>query len=317
LKSLIVIIFLLLGMTSTSHAGFEPETYSFSPTIGFYDFDSHQGLKTGVAMGLRVSRYLTSRLAVEALGLLISAEAKTDEIAEHRNVAGLLYNIDGLYHFPVGDKWRPFLAVGFGGITVKGNVTGENNNLGLNYGGGIKYLLSDQVALRADIRQVLVNDSHIEHDMFYTMGLEVAWGGRPHHAKGRAMAGTDLNISSPQIETKETKPDKGRAIVDLPPTPAVLLTMKSTVSDTTIVSAGGIALADSDKDGVPDSHDLCANTASGVGVDQDGCAIDSDSDGVSDHLDKCSATPAGLMTDKRTLCQTAAIIVQIPLRAWS
>jgi len=42
------------------------------------------------------------------------------------------------------------------------------------------------------------------------------------------------------------------------------------------------AFLDSDKDGVPDSKDKCANTKAGVKVDEDGCPIDSDNDGMPD-----------------------------------
>jgi OOP family OmpA-OmpF porin len=44
---------------------------------------------------------------------------------------------------------------------------------------------------------------------------------------------------------------------------------------------------DTDKDGVPDKKDKCANTPKGVKVDATGCPIDADGDGVPDYLDKC------------------------------
>ncbi|HEY6011784.1 MAG TPA: OmpA family protein [Nitrospirota bacterium] len=56
--------------------------------------------------------------------------------------------------------------------------------------------------------------------------------------------------------------------------------------------------ADSDKDGVPDSADKCANTPADVKVDDNGCPLDSDKDGVPDYLDKCADTPSGSRVDK-------------------
>ena len=58
-------------------------------------------------------------------------------------------------------------------------------------------------------------------------------------------------------------------------------------------------LADSDRDGVPDTSDRCPGTAKGVAVDRWGCPKDSDGDGVYDHLDQCPNTPAGVRVDKR------------------
>ncbi|KXI30238.1 OmpA family protein [Paraglaciecola hydrolytica] len=50
---------------------------------------------------------------------------------------------------------------------------------------------------------------------------------------------------------------------------------------------------DSDKDGVYDDADKCANTPVGNKVDASGCDIDSDNDGVLNTIDLCPNTPAG------------------------
>ena len=55
---------------------------------------------------------------------------------------------------------------------------------------------------------------------------------------------------------------------------------------------------DSDGDGVLDSKDKCADTPSGVKVDNMGCPMDSDKDGVFDGMDRCPQTPAGVAVDK-------------------
>ena len=49
--------------------------------------------------------------------------------------------------------------------------------------------------------------------------------------------------------------------------------------------------ADTDKDGVIDKKDKCANTPPGVKVDATGCPIDTDTDGVADYIDKCPQQP--------------------------
>lgn len=49
---------------------------------------------------------------------------------------------------------------------------------------------------------------------------------------------------------------------------------------------------DSDKDGVLDKFDLCANTPIDVRVDDMGCPFDSDGDGVADYMDECPNTPS-------------------------
>jgi opacity protein-like surface antigen len=56
-------------------------------------------------------------------------------------------------------------------------------------------------------------------------------------------------------------------------------------------------LKDSDKDGVPDRNDFCADTPRGAKVDEKGCPVDSDGDGIYDGLDKCPYTPPGTKVD--------------------
>ena len=54
---------------------------------------------------------------------------------------------------------------------------------------------------------------------------------------------------------------------------------------------------DTDKDGVYDGIDQCADTPAGIKVDEKGCPVDTDKDGVDDSKDKCPDTPAGAVVD--------------------
>ncbi|WDD97047.1 di-heme oxidoredictase family protein [Thalassomonas actiniarum] len=67
-----------------------------------------------------------------------------------------------------------------------------------------------------------------------------------------------------------------------------------------MAQGAGIAIADSDNDGVADPIDLCPNTPPGTQVDASGCpatVTDSDNDGVIDSLDLCPDTPPGTQVD--------------------
>ncbi len=296
MKQIIAIIFfLLLSFTTTSHAEFKAGTYSFTPTLGLYSFDPHQKLKSSALAGLRISRYLNPRWAMEAVALYVPTESKIKPGSDDE-VSGILYNIDGLYHFPIGAKWVPFLAAGVGAMTLGGNDTGADTNLVLNYGGGIKYLYSEQMAIRADIRQVLVDDNSTEHNMVYTLGLEFFWGSK---RPTKSLAKLD-RPDSPNTIVQQKTPDDTTEVPDKPTTEAKPepKTETALVSKTPTVSAGAAVKADADKDGVPDDRDFCANTPVGVVVDQDGCPVDSDGDGTPDYLDKCPGTAKGLITDK-------------------
>jgi OOP family OmpA-OmpF porin len=56
---------------------------------------------------------------------------------------------------------------------------------------------------------------------------------------------------------------------------------------------------DSDRDGVEDKYDTCAQTPPGVIVDVNGCELDTDEDGIVNSQDSCPATPIGLAVDKQ------------------
>ncbi len=62
-------------------------------------------------------------------------------------------------------------------------------------------------------------------------------------------------------------------------------------------SVGKVRGKDSDKDGVPNKIDKCANTPMGVKVDTLGCPLDTDKDGVYDYKDKCPNTPTKARVD--------------------
>ncbi|WP_281557066.1 di-heme oxidoredictase family protein [Thalassomonas sp. RHCl1] len=61
-----------------------------------------------------------------------------------------------------------------------------------------------------------------------------------------------------------------------------------------------LTATDSDNDGIIDDLDLCPNTPENAAVDANGCpltAADSDNDGITDNLDLCPDTPAGTQVD--------------------
>lgn len=57
------------------------------------------------------------------------------------------------------------------------------------------------------------------------------------------------------------------------------------------------ALADDDRDGLPNRRDRCPGTPLGALVDRRGCPTDHDGDGVYDGIDRCPSTPAGTAVD--------------------
>ena len=66
-----------------------------------------------------------------------------------------LYRLDGLYHFRPDTRLVPYLAAGIGGISFDpDNGKGDDKFL-VNYGGGLKYFVKENIALRGDIRHLI------------------------------------------------------------------------------------------------------------------------------------------------------------------
>jgi OOP family OmpA-OmpF porin len=246
-----------------SFAAITPGKWSVSPFVGWYSFDHAIDLTDKPVYGLRLGYDITERWGLE--GALDYVKTKL----EHANgdaVRVYGYRLDALYHFMPQEKLVPYVAAGVGGTNAENPITIPNENDFLfDYGAGVKYFLSDNWALRADIRHLLVFDGG-RQDWESTIGLTFFFGGM----KPAPVAAMDTD--------NDGVPD---SLDKCPDTPKGVS-----------VDANGCPL-DSDRDGVPDYLDKCPDTPKGMKVDKDGCSLDSDRDGVPDSLDKCPNTPKG------------------------
>ncbi len=177
-------------------------------------------------------------------------------------------SIGALYHFMPEQRLVPYLTAGLGYLGINGkDGLSDENQAQFNYGAGLKYFLSRDIALNAEVKHML-DTSGEPNSLLYQTGLVFFFG------KGIQR---DNDSDNDGVLDKDDR---------CPNTPAGVA-----------VDQYGCPL-DSDNDGVPDYLDKCPNTPAGVAVDQHGCPFDSDNDGVPDYLDKCPNTPAGVAVDK-------------------
>jgi len=267
---LIAAVFVLV--VSPAPAQIKPGSVSITPFFGGYTFDSDLNLDTKPVYGLRLGYDITPRWGMEVAADYVSTELEQGG----GNVRALGYRLDALYHFMPDNRLVPFIAAGVGGTTLRypEGMKNETDSL-FNYGGGIKYFFTDALALRADIRQLLVFDGG-RSDFEYTIGLTFLFGGK-------------MAAATPPPEPAVFDSDGDGVPDNLDKCPDTPKGVK--------VDKDGCPL-DSDGDGVPDYLDKCPDTPKGVKVDKDGCPLDSDGDGVPDYLDKCPDTPKGVKVDK-------------------
>ena len=210
ISSVCVIVLTVLALSSIGYAGERAGAFSISPFVGGYIYDEdnveqarldkHRPM-TGVRLGLD----LTDSFAMEAVGHWVYSKDRLGD--DHVNA--WTYRLDLLYNFMPRSKVVPYLAVGGGGQYVDYEF-GQNSNNGLvNFGGGFKFFMTDDFALRLDARHILnfVNeewDNDIARNWEYSAGLSFLFGGRQPAA---AAVTSPVTKPAPATAEPEAQPE--------------------------------------------------------------------------------------------------------------
>jgi outer membrane protein OmpA-like peptidoglycan-associated protein len=276
--------------------------FEVSPFAGWFVFDGDLPLDDSPVLGARFGYWFTRQL-----GLELSGSGVPQRPGKYVEFPMTLGQLDGLYNFNYGSdqKLIPYLAAGAGVGTYyfQDPTTGDkgpNPDFMVNWGGGLRYLFNDWIALRLDARQPVTFNS-TRHNAMFTAGVSFLFGGKtppppPADTDGDGVtddadrcpgtpAGVEVDASGCPLDTDgDGVPD---SMDQCPNTP----------KGDRVDAKGCTLVMDADGDGVPDNLDRCANTPKAAKVDARGCPLDSDGDGVADHLDKCPNTPKGDKVD--------------------
>ena len=153
-------------------------------------------------------------------------------------------------------KLVPYVAAGVGAISIRGDIDNKGSDPLLNFGAGVKYFVTENLALRGDIRQIITDDPN--YNIIYTVGLTYLFGGEKKAAPAPEPAAL---LKAPE-PVKPADSDGDGVYDDMDKCPD---TPKGVAVD-----SKGCPL-DSDGDGVPDYLDKCPDTPKGVAVDSTGC----------------------------------------------
>lgn len=189
------------------------------------------------------------------------------------------FAFNGLYELKgLSETLNPYLLIGLGYEDVADEpVRAYDSSVYANWGGGIKWKVMDDIALRAEVKHLIRTDDG-GNELYYGIGLTIPFGEK-----------ASTNTQEPEeVVVQDTDSDKDGVSDKNDKCP--------TTSNGVKVDANGCAL-DSDNDGVADYADKCLTTPNGVKVDVNGCALDSDSDGVADYLDICPHSAQGAKVD--------------------
>lgn len=177
-----------------------------SPVVGGYYFSSSQSLDPAPTYGLRLSydhigKGVVDSIGVEATFNYLSTTAKNQD----KKASAYLFRTDAIYSFDPRSKWVPFLALGAGGIFVDREGVKDNSPF-LDFGIGIKYYFDDYLAIRADLRQLMVySNVNTNSDFELTTGLTYYFG-KERKKKGPPPAPPKPQAAIPTISEEEPAP---------------------------------------------------------------------------------------------------------------
>jgi len=279
--------------------------------------DASDGVHFGGRAGLAFNRWI----GVEGTYGVSPHASDTDDARVNHTGADLVLSL------PLGGRVTPYVLGGWAQLEFDSDRDPLQTLNGWEYGGGVRVGLVRPLALRVDVRDVLVDDDATaswEHSILYTAGLQVSLGGTvsdrdkdgvpdrldrcPDTPLGASVevAGCPRDADGDGVyDGIDTCPDTPRpARVDARGCPIDgdgdgVWDGIDQCPDTRAglpVNAAGCPL-DSDNDGVSDGTDQCANTPAGARVNEMGCPLDADGDGVYDGIDRCPDTPAEARVD--------------------
>ena len=164
---------LLISATSVSAANLKG-AYSVTPLIGGYSYDGKQHLDTNLVYGVRAGYNLTKSIGVEALFDYVHNTDST--IGSFKGLSMQRYGGEALYHFFPDSAFVPYVAAGYAGLNFDGD--NKKKTVGaFDYGVGAKYFFNDRFALRGDVRHLMYSYDRTYHNLEYTLGAHIPFGG--------------------------------------------------------------------------------------------------------------------------------------------
>jgi len=259
-------------------------SYEISPMIGGVKPEGNLNIDSQKAYGLRfqMNDYNLLGLVPE---LSFDRTTDTDYSNHGGDTAINRFSFNGLHDFKdFSDTLTPYLLIGIGYEDVADEpAEAYDSSLYGNWGGGVKWKVFKDIALRAELKHLIRTDDG-GNELYYGVGLTIPFGEKASDNEDKK------EETAPVVAAVAGVDSDGDGVLDVndkcPNTPKGVE-----------VDENGCCL-DGDKDGVPDYRDKCLETPEGVAVDADGCCLDTDGDGVPDYKDKCPETPKGAKVDE-------------------
>lgn len=205
---------LLVTMATPGFAENRKGAVTLSPFVGGYVLDGEQHEESRPEFGLRAGYNFTKNFGAEAMFGYSLTETK--QRFGSRETDMYRYGIDLLYHFMPDGKFVPFIVLGGGGtnFNTPNTPSAKSHYAGtVSYGGGVKYFVTSDIALRGDVRHaILVHDTG-DNNFEYSAGLTFNFGGERKTVAAIADTSASADTVAPTVSL--TTPTNGDAAVPL------------------------------------------------------------------------------------------------------
>jgi OOP family OmpA-OmpF porin len=201
----LVVILLVMLLAATGYAQVRAGSFDITPFVSMYVFEGNEDMdQSKPNVGLRLGYNFTKYLGLE--GFVNYGKAEVNTWSPKLNTEVTSYGLEGIFHLMPNSRLVPFLAVGVGGIHYSYSdmdTTDDKNDKWIaDVGYGVKWFLSDNFALRADVRYVVpFDDQH--NNMLVSLGLNFSFGG--------AKKAVAAPVSAAESVVEEVKPQAAAA----------------------------------------------------------------------------------------------------------
>ncbi len=203
-----------LSGAAPSFAEVKDGQFEISPFAGYHIFEDDQNLEDGLTYGIRLGYSFTPHWAIE--GAISRVNSSVDDTSilgaspgQFRSptddVDLLLYQLDALYHFLPDNKFSPYIVGGYGVTDYSPSISDDKMST-FNFGVGAKYWVSDNLAVRFDLRDHLVSEVFDDsyHNISATLGVSFAFGGREASKPYRAAMSEPVETNSKPVSSAAT-----------------------------------------------------------------------------------------------------------------
>jgi len=265
--AMLAILVATVCMTGPLQAGQREGAFTVSPMVGYHVFDGDQDTDNNIAAGFSLGYNVTKHWSAELETRYTPTQ--TDE-SNDKDVDLWTVGMNALYHFNPDGPFVPYVSAGAGVMFFRPDGYENNEDYVMQAGVGAKYFVSDNTALRVDMRYLI--DFHSDQDwadngedqvannFLATAGLYWQFGGQtpppPQPLDSDADGISDIRDKCPDTPFGVMVDAVGCPPVEKTPPPAPVFVD-----------------GDDDGDGVPNSRDKCPGTEKGVIVDEVGCPV--------------------------------------------